>query len=317
MNRIFYHRMDLDGHAAGAIARRALEVSGEKVRLYPYDYADHFPEREIEKGDTVWFIDVAWQPFENMPRLGRERGCRVVLIDHHRSVAESGVLDALESHFSLDNSRGGCLLAWEYLMRGRVAPEWVQLLSRYDVWDDHDAGVWRGRIVPFQMGMQALKTDPAENWRFWLGLFSRDKGSAGEFVRDRIRDGRAILAYVEARNARAAADHAFEARLDGLRALCVNSTFFASAALEPVWDPSRHDLMLIYARRRDGHWRVALFTAKPGVDVSRVASGYGGGGHRTAAGFTARSVSVRGGKLAVDPLVRRASRRSPRPGERN
>ncbi len=302
MNRVFYHRMDLDGRAAGAIARRGLEAAGEPLRLYPYDYADPFPESEVRGGDTVWFMDVAWQPFENMGRLARERGCRVVLIDHHRSVAESGVLAEIESHFSVDNSRAGCLLAWERFAPAEPVPEWVDLLSRYDIWDNGDVDAWAKRILPFQMGMQAQPTDPLENWPFWRRLFARDRVSARRFVRDRIRDGRAILAWAGERSAADARDHAFEARLGAHRAICINSTTFCSSALDAAWDAKRHHLMLIYARRRDATWRVALFSSRPDVNVCRIAERFGGGGHRSAAGFSARSVEVRSGRLAIEPL---------------
>lgn len=301
MNRVFYHRMDLDGRAAGAIARRGLEAAGEPFRLYPYDYADPFPEADVRERDTVWFIDVAWQPFENMARLARERGCRVVSIDHHRSVAESGVLAAIESHFSADNSRAGCLLAWEYFMPEEPAPEWVDLLSRYDIWDNSDGDAWAKRILPFQMGMQARPTDPVDNWPFWKRLFERGAGASRRFVRGTIRDGRAILAWVLERSAADARDHAFEAHLGRLKALCINSTAFSSSALDAAWNPQRHHLMLIYARRRDATWRVALFTSRPDVDVSRIAERFGGGGHRSAAGFSAAAVEVRGGRLAIEP----------------
>ncbi len=301
MNRVFYHRMDLDGHAAGAIARRRLERDGEAFRLYPYDYADPFPERDVAAGETVWFLDVAWQPFENMARLRRDRGCRVVSIDHHRSVIDSGVLEGLESHFCADGTRSGCLLAWNVFFPEEPVPEWVGLLSSYDVWNNSDAEMWRSRVVPFQMGMQAQATDPLDSWAFWRRLFGRDAASVGRFVDGRIREGRAIVAWAAARSARDAADHAFEARFAGHAALCINCTTFASAALEPVWDPGRHELMVIYARRRDGRWRVALFSVKGGVDVSRIAGGLGGGGHPTAAGLTARNVTVVDGELLVEP----------------
>ena len=302
MNRVFYHRMDLDGHASGAIARRWLEQRGEAFRLYPYDYADPFPETDVAAGESVWFLDVAWQPFENMARLKRERRCRVVLIDHHRSLMDSGVLAALEAHVSADNSRSACLLAWGVFFPQEPVPEWTELLSRYDVWDDADREMWRSRIHPFQMGMQAQATDPMESWPFWQRLFARNERSTRSFVNETIRNGQAILAWSTARNAHDAKDHAFEARLGGRTALCINSTNFSSSTLDAAWDPLRHDLMLIYARRRNGTYRVGLFTRRPEVDVSAIAGELGGGGHRAAAGLTARSVLVRDHELLIEPL---------------
>ncbi len=313
MNRVFYHRMDLDGHAAGAIARRGLEAAGEGWKLYPYDYGDPFPEAEIETADTVWFLDVVWQPLENVARLARERRCRVVVIDHHRSVAESGALDGLEVSLSANSSRAACLLAWERFAPGKRAPEWLDLLNRYDIWDDGDREAWQGRVLPFQMGMQAQRTDPAENWPFWRRLFACDAAAAERFVRRTMRVGRWVLAWTEARNSRDARDHSFEARFQGMRAICINSTVFGSAALDAVWDPARHDLMLVYARRGDGNWRVALFAESPDVDVSRIAAGLGGGGHRGAAGLTARSVSVSAGEVRIVPLHRPGTRLPPGP----
>jgi oligoribonuclease NrnB/cAMP/cGMP phosphodiesterase (DHH superfamily) len=302
MHRVFYHRMDLDGLAAGAIARAGLERGGQAFRLYPYDYADPFPEGEIQDGDTVWFLDVAWQPFENMARLARERGCRVVSVDHHRSVAESGVLDAIESHFSRDGSASGCWLAWETFLPGRARPGWVELLSAYDVWKVADQRAWSRRIVPFQLGMQAVAPDPSEDHGFWAGLIGRDDAAAARFVNATIRAGRSIALWTAARNRRDASLYAFEARLDGLRALCINSTVFSSEALESAWDPALHDVMIVYARRADGTWRVGLFATDPRIDVSAIAGALGGGGHRGAAGLTARSVSVEGGRITIERL---------------
>jgi len=65
--------------------------------------------------------------------------------------------------------------------------------------------------------------------------------------------------------------------------------FGSSQLFESVYDPDMHDAMLAFGYRNHG-WVVTLYTTHAGVDVSRVAKKYGGGGHAQAAGFPCREL---------------------------
>ncbi len=81
---------------------------------------------------------------------------------------------------------------------------------------------------------------------------------------------------------------AFEIEFEGLRAICLNQGAFSSNTLQTVYDPEKHDIMLGF-QFNGRFWNVSLRSAKDEVDVSVIAKSRGGGGHKAAAGFEAKT----------------------------
>jgi hypothetical protein len=119
----------------------------------------------------------------------------------------------------------------------------------------------------------------------WKILFFEPDTS--RLISNLIEKGRTIVAYNKQSDAEYAREYAYEIEFEGLRALCINSTKHSSMILESVYDPLKHDIMIVYTQGRSGY-RVSLYTTKPEVDCSKIAEKYHGGGHVSASGFATK-----------------------------
>jgi oligoribonuclease NrnB/cAMP/cGMP phosphodiesterase (DHH superfamily) len=106
-----------------------------------------------------------------------------------------------------------------------------------------------------------------------------------------IAHGETVLAYQTKQDAKYAKAMAYESDFHGLRALVMNKPFSNSKVFDSIYDPDRHDIMILFGVK-SGEFKYSLFSAKDGVDVSSIAVQYGGGGHKGAAGFYSKKQVV-------------------------
>jgi oligoribonuclease NrnB/cAMP/cGMP phosphodiesterase (DHH superfamily) len=268
--KCFYHSADLDGHCSGAIVKRAFP-SCEMVGI---NYGHDFPWETIKPEEQVFMVDFALQPFLDMIRL--EGMCHLTWVDHH----QTAISDAIKHNFTPDGRRSvgmaGCELTWRHLFPEKQIPRAVYLLGRYDVWDHSDEDA-----LPFQYGMRQLGDTRPDNQSLWSRLFNGE-----EFFMNILGNGDLLLKYETTQNEKFCRAYAFETRLLGLRAICCNRGFTNSKIFDSVYDESKHDMMITFCRLpRKKQWTVSMYTTKDAVDCGMIAKGFGGGGHKQAAGF--------------------------------
>lgn len=68
-------------------------------------------------------------------------------------------------------------------------------------------------------------------------------------------------------------------------AILMNKPFVGSKGFDGLYDEGKHDLMVTFHMIASGRWTVSLYTTHDDLDVSKICSSYGGGGHAMAAGF--------------------------------
>lgn len=272
--KCIYHSRDLDGYCSAAIVKRKYP----DTEFIGYDYGQPFPWERIGN-EIVIMIDVSL-PMEDMRKLSGLCGGQFTWIDHHISAINEfrNLVDRFSINAILQNGIAACEIAWKYFFSAKKMPLTVQLLGEYDTWRNADQARWENIILPFQYGMRhicnSLETFPMD----LLLYIEFDKKIGGI-----IETGRTILEYQKQQNA-VACRNAFEAEIDGLRAICLNGGGFSSQAFESVYDEAKHDLMVPF--RFDGKkWMFSLYTTKDTVDCSQIAKARGGGGHKKAAGF--------------------------------
>ncbi|MFH1566427.1 MAG: hypothetical protein ABIL09_00390 [Gemmatimonadota bacterium] len=279
--RIIYHD-DIDGRAAAAIARLA-GPAWAGADLLPLDYGSGWRLDPVAPAEPVLVVDCMVEPAAAMAALASTAA--LTWIDHHasslRAETQSPVLRRAAG--VRREELAACELAWHYFHPHEPAPRAVSLLGRYDRWDVADPSAWHGEIMPLQVAVESYPTDPGPDLDFWRRLL------AGEAVEALIEAGTHIWRYQRQRSRQTAARQAREVRLDGLRVIALNAAG-DSQLFETVWDPRRHDAMVLYRQMADGTWSVSLYTPKPEVDVSVLAEARGGGGHRGAAGFGVKEI---------------------------
>lgn len=276
-----FHHIDLDGHCAAAIVKKA----HPEAELIPADYDIPFPFETIKPNEQVILVDYSLKPDEFRQLL--EITQSVVWIDHHKTaieaVQEAGLGDMLGSR--KPGCPAGCMLAWKYFFGDSPAPRAVDLISDFDTWK-FKFGETTKRFVA---GLGAHDHKP--NSELWLSLLaSWNLAHHLDPLIDRICNDGDLLISARRESAERLLDKcAFEARLlnfPNLRVWACNAPLKGSRIWESLANESDSDVFCNFYMNSSMAWNVSLYSEK--VDVGEIAKSFGGGGHKGAAGFTCK-----------------------------
>lgn len=272
MRRVcFYHAGCPDGFGAAWAVRKAwgadaeYRARGHDDPLHPEDLA----------GREVVFVDIALGN-GHLRALARQAS-RVVVLDHHVSALERFRADAdldyeLASrghlvHFDLSHS--GAVLAWRHFHPGEPLPSLLAYVEDQDLW------LWR---LPDSDAVNAAIGSWPRRFEVWDRL-------AAEPIERLVAEGRPIVRAHRSEVERALAN-VHPVQVGELRLEAVNALFQRSAIGHELAKRRRFGAPcgLVY-RLIERRVECSLYSLGD-FDVSPIASAFGGGGHRNAAGFT-------------------------------
>ena len=279
----FYHKGDLDGVSSAAIICE--KFSGITVDLVGVEYGDTIDEMgciKDTKYDYVFVVDFTFEPFNRMIELNNK--CNLIWIDHHKTspqeVEKSGVFFA---GVLGDNTKSAAYLTWEYLFGDKKVPDAIEKISLFDTWQHN----FVENTLNYYIGLEAY-SDMSPRSEIWHEVFSTP--SSESVISHAIRhSGLLIRKYLIMKDAGYATDHVFETEFEGHKALVMNSGFPGSTKFNSVYDPSEHELLISFSRRKNHVWKISLYSDNKNVDCSEIAKKHGGGGHRGSAGFETTS----------------------------
>lgn len=296
---VVYHSGDYDGEFCREIARhyfdqyRGAQPKPDVLTFVGWDYSD--PKLDFPAEGQVYVLDLNPECFKEFPGIDQAQK-RVIWIDHHKTAIDKW--GTYLPGFRIDGV-AACRLAWQWFIslphdpqltyfpqskeafvnRQVIEPLAVRLAGEYDIWDHRGDG-----DTEFQLGLRAQEEI---HWPMLLEDGDPEKRApADAYVRNIITTGRFIQSYVRKANA-LKMKNAFVMAFKGLKFLCLNGSSRGSLTFEALDKPETgHDaLMLFYWSGK--LWEFSLYHAKhrTDLDLSQIAAGYGGGGHRGAAGF--------------------------------
>jgi hypothetical protein len=267
----YYHAGCPDGFGAAFSAWRAW---GEHGRTSPRGHDDPFDPLAHE-GDLVVFADIAL-PNAALRDLG-EVADQVVVLDHHFSARQHfesepqlGSFLAGRGHkvrFDLEHS--GCVLAWRYFHPDEPEPDLLRYVQDQDLWD------WK---LPESEAVNAAIGSYARELEVWDELAQRP-------WTELAREGEPILRAMRT-DVERSLRFAHPLRIGELRVEAVNSLHHRSHIGHALAERARFSSPAGAVYRISGtRVDVSLYSIGE-LDVSSIASRYGGGGHRNAAGFS-------------------------------
>lgn len=292
---VFYHNADFDGVCSAALFlkkwKEESSASGDRLLYsdpvtYGIDYGDKFPWDILKPEDHVFMVDFTL-PMEEMKRLNNTVA-QFTWIDHHKTAidAAADVGFLASGGMSCDIEQAACELVWWHLFPDeRKLHPVVKLLGRYDVWDHSDSDT-----LLFQYGMRArVPLDPHDP--HWTDLLSKDTeySAMAQFYRT-IDIGRFILKYETKTNEKMATKRAFPAMMGDVRLIVLNHSLTGSKLFDAVFDPEKHDAMLVYSMNGNGEYAGSMYSPEGGIDVGAICAKLGGGGHTHAAGFRVKEI---------------------------
>ncbi len=271
MNRVcFYHAGCPDGFGAAWATRRAW---GDDARYVPRRH-EHRVDPEELRDCQVAFVDIA-PANDELIALARVAE-QVIVLDHHvtardRYYSEPKVVNEVEDlghEVVYDMARSGAMLAWEYFN-----PEPAPALLRYV----QDQDLWNWALSDSREVNAALAVYP-HDFTTWDELALRDVAGIAAEGRPIVRSDQAEV------ERRAKSAHAM--LVNGELIEAVNATTVRSAIGHALAERKTYGVAWGCVYRVDADRVHATLYSIGDVDVASVANGYGGGGHRNAAGFS-------------------------------
>lgn len=312
---IIYHDADFDGKLSNEVCRFHLLHLHPEAVIYSYgwDYGrpvpmcqmksqlggnPNEPTREAwELYDAIYIVDLSVDELMGRPEL-RDK---IVWIDHHKSAIEKwdhqapklgdGEPPHIFNGLRIDGV-AACRLCWQWFSLGNLStkqdfidrkvkePELIRLAGEYDIWDhrDHDAKA-------LQFGLRAL--DQSGFDMLVSTEFSGDYG--GMALALAIKQGRAIKSYCDKQNAEYAAAHCHTIKFHGFTMCALNIGQRGNSDLFNGGIKPEHQALFAWRHTGNGETPiyVSLYHAPGHEDIylSKIATWWGGGGHKGACGF--------------------------------
>jgi hypothetical protein len=267
----FFHAGCPDGFGAAWAVRRAW---GEEGR---YEARGHDDELALGSlaGATVAFVDMA--PRNSQLRALGEVAARVVVLDHHvssrdRFAADAGLSAELGArghivHFDLE--RSGATLAWQHFHPDAPLPELLAYVEDQDLWR------WK---LPRSREVNAALASHRQDFDEWDRLAA--------LPADLLADEGAPILRAQGREVERALATAQPVWIGSLRVEAVNAVFDRAQIGHELAERCAYGAACGAVYRLSGR-RVDVSLYSIGeFDVAGIATRYGGGGHRNAAGFS-------------------------------
>lgn len=299
---VIYHSADFDGLFCREIAKKFLPHDTVFIGWNFGDALLFWP-----KEGPIYLMDLPVDKVfgSNFSPLMRDKPVdplltRLIWIDHHKT--------AIDTHppgipgYRIDGV-AACRLAWwwfskfgvgdnsaiqdrlilapkqDFIDRKVTEPLAVRLAGEYDVWDHRGDG-----DLELQYGLRA-EIEP-----LWDGLLSE----LDVYTNLIISQGRICMRYQLNMDALWLKEAGHIIDWEGLKFLAKNSVERGSGMFDSKDVPATgHDALMLYGYR-GSYWTVSMYHAKhrTDIDLSVIAKKYGGGGHRGACGFTAKTLPI-------------------------
>lgn len=266
------HHNDMDGKAAAAVAWYFSEKHSRKeIRYIPVGYNDPIPEIE---GKTIAILDLSLLPPLIMDLESRNK---VIIIDHHKTSLKYKSLE----NYIIDIEFCGAYLAWKYFFPQKSVPDIIQYVNDHDLWKFLMPS---SKEVMYSLNNINFDYDDLESFftDFWRASLDMPK---------LIEDGRVLVSFI-GKEVKSLCRRKFMVNIGGQEMWAVNSPVFRSEI--------GNELALVHPNvgavfsRGEKEWNFSLRSPVGGVDVSAIASMFGGGGHHNAAGFSVTDLSTLG-----------------------
>lgn len=267
-----FHHNDIDGHASAYLVKAAFPVSIIRFIRCDYTFPLSIYASEIEPEDQVFIVDYSFTE-STVAELKALMGTtdNLVWIDHHKIsielvekypelVSVAGILDVRMS---------AAALTYQYFHENMIRlPEWIKLVSDYDTWQKKYTAT-----DSFQYGL--LASDWSVDSDLWSVL------SDSMVLASIISKGEVIMNFVRGNDDNNLKQYGFETEFCGHKCLAINSRCQSSM----IFDNYRNKYPVCVMYQFTGKcWKYSVYTDSH-LDASALASVYGGGGHKGAAGF--------------------------------
>lgn len=264
-----YHKDCLDGFASAYIVHKYFTSIGRGNDIEYFD-AKYGDDRPIVEDAQVIILDFS---FKRDILLSIAQEAEDVLILDHHITAMRDLIDLPKNVEALfDISRCGAMIAWGKFFPRKKPPKILEYIQDYDLWELHNPDT--------KEVIAGLNSYPRE-FHIWDSVFYKRP-------RDFVSKGDAILRY-EAKIIKRIIDNVFYEKICGHLVPLVNAPLEFVNELGNILCKNK-PFAVVFHYTNDAIKVSLRSDADSGVDVSKIAEQYGGGGHEHSAGFLINSL---------------------------
>lgn len=264
--KVIYHANCDDGFGAAWAAWKFYKESRalHGVEFIPAKYGDVPPD---VKGCNVLIVDFSYK--RSTLAIIKNEAKSLVVLDHHKT-AEEDLRGFPGTVF--DMNRSGAVITWNYLFPNRDVPRLLQYVQ--------DNDLWRHKLPACQAAVRYIRSFP-QVFDHWDALASEFEFNAENVMQGAISIERYFQNQIQFQKG-----HARFFQYKGLKAAIINvNTTFVSEMCTTIIADNYLDLCFGWFMNKDGEFMMSI-RGHGDTDVSAIAKEYGGGGHKSAAGFT-------------------------------
>lgn len=301
-----YHHTDDDGWSSAAIVllhllktNKIKSWNDNNVKLISYSYEPvknkFFPDSDFNENDVVFMVDLSVSEntkdkFVSMLLDMKQKNIEFTWIDHHKSssdvMSDNTLSILLKStpelfHYYINIDYCAAYNCWYYFFKDSALPEIIRIIDDWDCWK-HKLSITKAFHYGFDSSRKNLPF--MEDWQDWL----TDRGKCLEFINKCVENGKAIINFMQEDDSNRYIYH-FDCKFFGFNCCCLN----AKRDSDIFINYDKYDLVLSFIY--DGeYYKYSVYSAGKQKEVycNKIASYFGGGGHKGAAGFSTKYLVV-------------------------
>jgi uncharacterized protein len=271
---IIYHGNCLDGFTAAW----SIWLKHPDWEFYPATHG-HAPP-EIEAGRQVYMVDFSYK----LPVIREllKKGIKLTIIDHHHTAEAdlNGLFDVGDIDGVFDMKHSGAYLTWQWFHgKDKEVPLFIRLVEDRDLWK------WE---VPNSKEANAFFFSFPYHFGVWNNFLH--VCNTPHQLEDLVKQGDAINRKQAKDITELISNCAMKVKIGGHTVWCANLpyTLASEAAHQMCYDDKT--FAAAYYVDKDWNYVFSLRSRSDGMDVSKIALLYGGGGHKNASGFRIRNL---------------------------
>lgn len=282
-----YHHNDMDGMCAARIIAEYTKVY-DQSSYTACNYSDMYILDDIQPNEVVYFVDYSFtESTKHILDDALSLTSNVYWIDHHDSSIQLckkyPYLNSIKGIRSKEASGAGLTYMYLYHVPFDEIPKFIQWVSDYDNWNHkfYPVSTW------FKYGVDCQNYAVFSS--LWDDLFSKIDDNTYNYVNHSVvYTGKIVFDYIGRTYLQDCRSYGYESVFEDFPVYVLNkrgNSFMFDSVID------RYPLVVSWIY--DGHNYVySLYSTSSNINCASIAEKYGGGGHKGAAGFKARTLLV-------------------------
>lgn len=264
---VIYHGGCADGFGAAWCFHHFCTKNNIGIDYYAGVYNRPPPDTSDRE---VFLVDFSYKKDVILKML--QTANRVVLIDHHKTALDD-LKDVRHPNFSVytDLYRSGAVLAWDFLFPGSVRPSVLEHIQDRDLWKFE---------LPNTKEIMAAVFSYDQDFEVWGKLMTYNEASIYTLYHEGI-----TLLRKNQKDVTSVIQSSLRYQvINDITVPVVNCPYFLASDIGDILSKD-HSFVALYYDTAQARKFSLRSSKEGGADVSLIASKFGGGGHKNAAGF--------------------------------